>query len=185
MSEPPKIEEGQKIIADLMSWLSIPETPGTKDTAFRVARMYSEVFRSLYSAPPAITTFPAEDGYVAVTDIYFNSFCEHHLLPFSGKCGVVYHSKGRVVGLSKIPRIVDYWCARPQIQENLTMQIARDIMKRLKPYGVYIAMSARHSCMEIRGIKARGSITNTAAVLGSIDKEEAIKLLTANNFFDR
>jgi GTP cyclohydrolase I len=145
--------------------------------------MYVEVFKGLYEESPAIKTFPAEDGYVAVTNISFSSFCEHHLLPYTGRCGVVYHSKGRVVGLSKIPRIVEYWSARPSIQENLTMQIARDIMTRVKPHGVYVAISAEHSCVSIRGVKSRESVTNTASLLGRIEKDEAIRLLTTNNFF--
>lgn len=181
----PNICEGERIIADLMQWLRVPKTESTRDTPKRVARMYVEVFRSLYEPPPKITAFKAKDGYVAITDIFFHSFCEHHLLPFSGKCGVVYHSKGRVVGLSKIPRIIEYWSSRPNLQENLTMQIAEDIMERLKPNGVYVAMSAEHSCMNIRGVKARGSLTNTAAVLGRIDKEEALRLLNSHNLIQR
>jgi GTP cyclohydrolase IA len=180
----PDVKRGEKIIADLMQWLQVPGTESTRETPRRVAKMYSELFHGLYEKPPRITTFKGEDGYVAVSDIHFNSVCEHHLLPFMGKCGVVYHSRGRVIGLSKIPRIVEHWSARPNIQENLTMQIAEDIKTRLRPYGVYVVMSARHSCMEIRGIKARGSITNTAVVLGDIDKDEAIRLLQAKNFFD-
>jgi GTP cyclohydrolase IA len=180
----PDVVHGARIIRDMMQWLRIPQTVSTKETPERVARMYAEIFDGLYRKPPRITTFPGKDGYVAVTDIAFNSVCEHHLLPFIGKCGVVYHSKGRVIGISKIPRIVEYWSARPSIQEDLTMNIAQDIMQRLCPHGVYVVMSARHTCMEIRGVKARGSATNTATVLGTIDKDEAIRLLRSGTFIN-
>ena len=145
--------------------------------------MYLELFQSLYTVPPAITTFKGKDGYVAVTDIHFVSMCEHHLLPFIGKCGVVYHSNKKVIGISKIPRVIHYWSSRPNIQEDLTMNIAQDIMNRLRPHGVYVVMVAEHSCSTIRGIKARGSMTNTAAVLGEIDKAEALTLLKMHTNF--
>lgn len=179
----PDAKQGQKIVKELMCWLQIPETESTKETPARVAKMYLEIFHGLYTNPPILKSFEAKDGYVAVTDIYFSSMCEHHLLPFIGRCGVVYHSRGRVAGISKIPRIVNYWSARPQIQENLTMQIAEDIMQRLRPHGVYVVMSAEHSCCSIRGVKAMGSVTNTASILGEIDKEEAIRLLHQQAFF--
>lgn len=176
----PNIEQGEKIISDLLMWLNVPITKSTKETPKRVAKAYLELFDGLYTEPPRIATFKGEDGYVSVTNIYFRSFCEHHLLPYIGKCGVVYHSRGNVIGISKIPRIVEYWSSRPSIQENLTMQIAKDIMTRLKPHGVYVVMSAEHTCSSIRGVKARGSKTNTASMLGSIDTVEAMKLLTMN-----
>lgn len=182
----PKISEGVVIVQNLMDWLGIEETASTKDTPKRVAKMYLEVFSGLYDKPPKVTVFEADEGYVCVTNIFFTSFCEHHLLPFIGQCGVVYHSDGsNVIGLSKIPRIVHYYAKRPQLQERLTNQIAKHIMnhKLLKPKGVYVQMAAEHSCMSIRGIKARDSVTNTAVMLGEIDKVEAEKLLIANTHF--
>lgn len=179
----PDVKEGEQIVKSLMHWLQISVHEGTKDTPLRVAKMYLEVFKGLYLDPPPLKSFTAKDGYVAVTDIYFSSFCMHHMLPFIGRCGVVYHSKGKVIGISKIPRIIDYWSSRPQIQEDLTMNIAEDIMTRLKPHGVYVVMSAEHSCSSIRGIKAMGSMTNTASLIGDIDKEEAIRLLNQQSFF--
>ena len=185
----PEIAEGKKIIANLMEWLGIQITPSTERTPERVAKMYLEVFKGMYCEPPAITVFKAEeskDTYVCVTDIFFNSFCEHHLLPFSGKCGIVYrvNRAGDVIGLSKLPRIVEFFSSKPQLQEKLTFEVANDVMQRLKPKGVYVAMSAEHTCMTIRGIKARGSKTNTSAMLGDIDKEEAIRLLETKKFFE-
>jgi GTP cyclohydrolase I len=185
--EKPNIEEGSKIVRSFMDWLKIPINNSTKGTPDRVAKMYvNELFNGLYTEPPVITTFDdGADGYVCVKDIFFHSLCEHHLLPFFGKCAVVYYSKKEVIGLSKIPRIVKYWSSRPQLQERLTRQIAEDIMKRLKPNGVYVVMSAQHLCMEFRGIQAIGSKTNTALLLGDIDKDEAIRLLEINKFFDK
>lgn len=182
----PKLADGIAIIEDLMKWLQIPITDSTKDTPRRVAKMYvDELFSGLYNEKPTIKTFQVKDKqYVSITDIYFTSFCEHHLLPFYGKCGVVYFTEGEVIGLSKIPRIVEYWSSRPQLQEQLTNQIAEDLMERLKPLGVYVAMSAEHMCMQIRGIKARGSKTNTAKMLGEIDKQESMRLLQMDKFFD-
>jgi len=179
----PDLKTGKKIIRDLLRWLHIPETESTKNTPERVAKMYLELFKGLYSDKPNITSFSGKDGYVAVTDIHFVSVCEHHLLPFIGKCGVVYHSKKKVIGISKIPRIIEYWSSRPNIQEDLTMNIAQDIMSRLKPHGVYVVMVAEHTCATIRGIRARGSMTNTASIIGEIDKGEALTLLKMHNNF--
>ncbi len=174
----PNIKDGERIVTDLLNWLKVPMDESVKNTPRRVAKMYLELFKGLYCTPPKITMFKAEDSYVCISDIYFNSICEHHLLPFMGKCSVVYHTNnGVVIGLSKIPRIVDYWSSRPQLQERLTEQIAEDLMRRLNPLGVYVFMSAEHSCVNIRGIKSRGCRTNTAVIRGDIDKQEAIRLL--------
>lgn len=173
----PDVKEGAVIISNLLTWLGIKTDENTARTPERVAKSYIELFSGLYEKAPEITTFSGEEGYVAVTNIPFVSMCSHHLMPFSGSVGVVYHSSGKVIGLSKIPRIINYWAARPNLQEDLTMQIASDIMKRLKPYGIYVAITASHSCMEHRGVKAHGAVTNTATVLGDIDKREAISLL--------
>lgn len=182
----PNIKKGEKIILDLLNWLKIPITDSTKETPHRVAKMYLELFNGLYTKPPKIKLFNGTSNYVCVTDIPFVSFCEHHLLPFYGKCGIVYFTRsGKVVGLSKLARLVKYLSAKPQLQENLTNDLANAIMdiKGLDVIGAYIIISAEHSCMNIRGVKSIGSITNTAKIIGDIDKDEAIKLLTINNFF--
>lgn len=182
----PDIKKGEKIIKDLLDWLKIPETESTKETPYRVAKMYLELFNGLYTNPPKMKLFDGNSNYVCVTDIPFVSFCEHHLLPFFGKCGIVYFTRsGKIVGLSKLARLVKYLSSKPQLQENLTDEIANYVMniKGLDVLGVYVVISAEHSCMTIRGIKAIGSITNTAKIIGDIDKDEAIKLLTINNFF--
>lgn len=179
--EKPDILTGEKIISELLNWLKIPMTNSTKDTPKRVAKMYvEEIFNGMYTDAPPIKVFDGDKGYICVTNIKFTSTCEHHLLPFIGKCDIVYFAKNKVIGLSKLARIVRYWSARPQLQERLTAQIAKDIMKRLEPNGVYVVMSAEHSCMTIRGVKAEGAKTVTASLLGDIDKNEAETLLNKN-----
>lgn len=103
---------------------------------------------------------------VMVKDIDFYSLCEHHLLPFFGKCHVAYIPDGRVIGLSKIPRVVDAFCRRLQVQERLTSQIADVILRKIKPLGVAVVMEARHLCMEMRGAQSRNSPTVTSAMVG-------------------
>lgn len=182
-NQKPDIEAGAKIISELLAWLNIPIDDSTKDTPRRIAKMYAnELFRGLYNDPPEIKTFDGREGYVGISDIGFVSMCEHHFLPFYGKCAVVYYTKGSVIGLSKIPRIVEFWSARPQLQERLTHQIASDIMQRLKPEGVYVAMSAIHSCMSIRGVKSKDTFTNTAVMMGKIERDEAIELLKTQTY---
>lgn len=180
----PDIEKGKQIIAELIAWLGIPKV--LTETPERVAKMYLELCKGLYEPAPIPKLFKANRGYVCVTDIIFSSMCEHHLLPFFGKCGVVYWTEDdMVLGLSKIARIVDWCSARPNLQENLTKEIADRIwdISGLNVKGIYVVMSAEHTCMTIRGIKAKGSVTNTAFMSGDIDKEEAIGLLTAHSLF--
>jgi GTP cyclohydrolase I len=101
-----------------------------------------------------------------VRDIDFYSLCEHHLLPFFGKCHVAYVPDGKVIGLSKIPRIVDAFSRRLQVQERLTSQIAEVILKKVKPLGVAVVMEARHLCMEMRGAQSKNTPTITSAMVG-------------------
>lgn len=181
------IKKGEKIVAELLEWIGVPQTDSTKETPKRVSKMYLEIFSGLHTKPPRIKTFQEGEpySYVCISNNYFSSMCAHHLLPFIGKCGVVYvvNDSGTVIGLSKIPRIINYFSKKPQMQEKLTKEIANYIMKVLKPLGVYVVMSASHACTELRGVKARGTKMNTAIMLGDIDKEEAIKLLEINKFF--
>jgi GTP cyclohydrolase I len=103
---------------------------------------------------------------VLVRDIDFYSLCEHHLLPFFGKCHVAYIPDGKVIGLSKIPRLVEAFSRRLQVQERLTSQIAEVILKKIKPLGVAVVMEARHLCMEMRGAQSKNSPTVTSAMVG-------------------
>ena len=103
---------------------------------------------------------------VIVKDIDFYSLCEHHLLPFFGKCHVAYLPNGRVVGLSKIPRLVDVFARRLQVQERLTNQIAATILDKVKPLGVGVVIEAQHLCMSMRGVEKQNSVATTSAMLG-------------------
>ncbi|MFO7301973.1 MAG: GTP cyclohydrolase I FolE [Acidobacteriota bacterium] len=117
---------------------------------------------------------------VIVRDIDFYSLCEHHLLPFFGKCHVAYIPDGKVIGLSKIPRIVDMFARRLQVQERLTLEIAETIRDRIKPLGVAVVMEATHLCMAMRGVEKQNSVTATSAMLG-VFREDA---RTRHEFFE-
>jgi GTP cyclohydrolase I len=143
--------------------------PHLEGTAARVARAYEEMFRGLSSiAEPVLRTFPNEEGYSAalsMTGIPFYSLCAHHFLPFFGEAHLVYAPSNRLVGLSKLPRAVDYLARRPQVQERLTEQIADLLDQRLEPAGVMVVLDARHLCMEMRGVRSLGA-TRTIATRG-------------------
>ena len=111
--------------------------------------------------------FPVEyNEMVLVRDIDFYSLCEHHLLPFFGKCHIAYIPDGNVIGLSKIPRLVDVFARRLQVQERLTFQIAETFLERIRPLGVAVVMEATHLCMAMRGVQKQNAITTTSAMLG-------------------
>ncbi len=162
-----------------------PDREGLRDTPKRVARMYAEVFAGLYDdAERYVQTFFSEqyDELVVLRDIPFYSFCEHHLLPFEGKAHVAYLPNGRVVGLSKLARVVDAFARRPQLQERLTQQIADLLMEKLDAKGACVIMEATHTCMTIRGIKKPGSVMVTSAIRGTFrtnlaTRTEAMNLL--------
>ena len=146
-----------------------PDREGLKDTPMRVARMYQELFCGLGEDPARHleTTFTEEyDELVVLRDIPFNSMCEHHLMPFEGKAHLAYLPKGKVVGISKLARVVDAFAHRPQVQERLTSQIADILMSSLEAKGVAVLISATHTCMTCRGVRKPGSIMVTSAVRG-------------------
>ncbi len=149
-----------------------PEREGLKETPQRVARMYEEVFQGLENSPEKfLKIFNDEhnEEMVVVRDIPMYSMCEHHLLPFVGKAHIVYIPKdGKVIGLSKLARIVDNFARRPQIQERLTSQIADFLMENLDPLGVAVVIEAEHLCMTMRGARAAGAKTKTSALRGSM-----------------
>lgn len=151
---------------------------GLKDTPARVDRMYDEIFGGYQIDPKAClgTTFKdeAHKEMVVVRNIEFYSHCEHHMVPFFGKAHVGYIPKGKIVGLSKICRLVDCYARRLQIQERMTTQVAETMMAVLDPLGVIVVIEAEHLCMKMRGIKNPCADTVTSAVRGVyLDEPEA------------
>jgi GTP cyclohydrolase I len=147
-----------------------PDRPGLAGTPERVHRMYTELTAGYHVDPERLINGAIFDvGYsemVVVRDIPFYSLCEHHLLPFFGTASVAYIPRGRVLGLSKIPRIVEMYARRLQVQERLTQQIAEFLQVRLDPQGVGVVMEATHLCAAMRGVRKPGTIMTTSAVLG-------------------
>ena len=158
--------------------------PNLAGTPARVARAYAELFSGLDPASePELRTFPNTEGYsqpVAVLDIPFHSLCAHHFLPFFGAAHVTYVPGDRVVGLSKLARVVDHFARRPQTQEALTEQVVALLDRRLHPAGVMAVVEARHFCMEMRGVSKAGASTRTSAVRGVF-----AEALRQQQFFDR
>jgi GTP cyclohydrolase I len=148
--------------------------PNLRETPERVARMYLEMFHGLTEgAEPEITMFPNEEGYSSMVmerDIPFYSMCAHHLVPFYGHAHIAYIPNRRIVGLSKIPRILEFYAKRPQIQERLTEQVADFLWSRLDPLGAMVVIEARHLCVEMRGVKKPGALTVTSAIRGCFEE---------------
>ena len=147
-----------------------PDRDGLVGTPSRVRRMYAELTEGYRTDPDALINracFEVDyDEMVVVRDIEFYSLCEHHLLPFFGTAAVAYIPRGRVIGLSKIPRVVETYARRLQVQERLTQQIADFLQTRLEPQGVGVVMEATHLCAVMRGVRKPGTIMTTSAVLG-------------------
>ena len=163
-----------------------PDREGLLETPARVARMYEEIFAGLEDDPTRHLKIFNEgnvDEMVVVRDIPLYSMCEHHLLPFVGKAHIAYISTdGRVIGLSKLARIVDTFAKRPQLQERLTTQIADFLCENLSAKGVAVIIEAEHLCMTMRGARAAGSKTQTSALRGTMKSDaktraEAMDLL--------
>jgi GTP cyclohydrolase IA len=148
-----------------------PKRPGLRRTPERVARMYAELLEGYYVDTVALVNDAIfEENYdamIVVRDIEFFSLCEHHLLPFMGRAHVAYLPKGRVIGLSKIPRIVDMFSRRVQVQERMTRQIAEFIDDTLHPLGVAVVVEGLHLCASMRGVKKRDARMTTSAMLGA------------------
>jgi GTP cyclohydrolase I len=138
-------------------------------------RSYRELFAGFYAgAEPALRTFPNTEGYgeiVSVTEIPFHSLCAHHFLPFYGTAHVAYVPKDRLVGLSKLARVVDFFARRPQLQERMTEQIAGLVEERVRPAGTMVMVQARHMCMEMRGVGKLGQTTTTTATRGVLQHD--------------
>jgi GTP cyclohydrolase I len=166
-----------------------PDRDGLQATPRRVARMYAELFSGLSEDPAHYLDVGFTEKYdemVILRGISFCSLCEHHLLPFMGQAHVAYLPRGKVVGLSKIARVVEVYARRPQVQERLTSQIADLIMEKLDAKGAAVIIEATHTCMTIRGVRKPGSVMVTSAMRGTFrsnlaTRTEAITLLTGRD----
>lgn len=153
-----------------------PEREGLRETPERMARMFQELTMGYDASPHEIireALFTIKyDEMVVVKDIEFYSLCEHHMLPFFGSCSVGYIPNGKVVGLSKIPRIVEVFSRRLQVQERMTAQIADFLMEELEPIGVAVVAEAQHLCMAMRGIMKADASMLTSSMRGAFKKDE-------------
>ena len=173
---PIAINAAERAIRDLLLALGQdPDAEHLRDTPRRVASAYAEM---LTPQPFTFTTFPNDEGYdelVLARDIPFESICEHHLLPFGGVAHVGYLPDRRIVGLSKLARMVERFARRLQVQERLTQQVADSLDEHLHPKGVAVVLEAEHQCMSMRGVRAYGSRTVTSALHGVLRDDAATR----------
>lgn len=158
--------------------------PNLKDTPNRLAKMYAyEILAGNYAQPPKITVFPNTKNYdqiVALSNIEVKSLCSHHFCPFLGTCSIGYQPDKKVIGLSKLSRIVEHFARRPQIQEELTEQIVDYLQTILEPKGVIVVMHCEHHCMKVRGVEEHDSKMHTSSVRGTFLDNPA----TRQEFFE-
>jgi GTP cyclohydrolase I len=182
----PSREEAEAAVRTLIAYTGDnPEREGLVETPKRVVRAYDELFAGYRQNPAEVLarTFSEIDSYddlVLVRDIPFNSHCEHHMIPFTGKAHIAYMPVGEVVGLSKLARLIDIFAKRLQTQEHLTAQVANAIEEGLKPRGVAVMLEAEHMCMSLRGVQKHGSSTVTTKFSGSFrdDPAEQVRFMT-------
>jgi GTP cyclohydrolase I len=186
ISPRPSREDAEAAVRTLIAYVGDdPDREGLRDTPKRVVGAYEELYRG-YRESPAETlerTFSETGKYddlVLVRDIGFNSACEHHMMPFTGKAHVAYMPVDKVVGLSKLARLVDVYARRLQTQEHMTAQIATAIEEILKPRGVAVMLEAEHTCMSLRGVEKPGSLTVTTQFRGAIrdDPNEQLRFIS-------
>ena len=177
----PSREEAEEAIRTLIRWAGDdPSREGLVQTPARVARAYTEFFSGYLSDPMAIlaTTFSEVDGYdemVVLKDIRFESYCEHHMVPIIGRAHVAYLPDHRVVGISKLARLVDTYAKRLQIQEKMTVQIADALNTVLQPKGVGVILEAAHQCMSTRGVHKPGASLVTSRMLGAFREDPSTR----------
>lgn len=181
----PSREEAEAAVRTLLSYIGDnPDREGLVETPKRFVKAYEELFAGYQACPADILdrTFSETGGYsepVLVRDIPFYSHCEHHVMPFNGRAHVAYVPTGRVVGLSKIARLIDVYARRLQTQEHLTAQIATALAEILKPKGVAVMLEAEHTCMSMRGVAKQGSMTLTTQFSGIYDDpQEQVRFMT-------
>ena len=177
MRAPVAIKDIEPTVRKLLSQLGEnADRNGLKETPMRVAKALTYLTQGYHQDIDTLLNdalFPIQyDEMVIVKDIDFYSLCEHHLLPFFGKCHVGYIPRKQVVGLSKVPRIVDMFSRRLQVQERLTVQIAHTIQEKLNPHGVGVVMEARHLCMSMRGVEKQNTVAVTSEMLGVFRKQQ-------------
>ncbi len=179
----------QKAVREILLALGEdPDRDGLRDTPARVARMYDEILNGSGADPGRHLKTTFDEAYneiVVLKEIPFNSMCEHHMMPFSGKAHVAYLPNGRIVGLSKLARLVEGFARRLQIQERLTCQIADTLMAKLNPRGVAVLLEASHSCMTMRGVKKPGSVMVTSAIRGHFITDHAARDEVWAHFYHR
>lgn len=189
-SSPPTQADAEAAVRTLIEWAGDdPGREGLLETPARVARAYRELFSGYEADPRAYLekTFEEVGGYdelVVLTDIRVVSFCEHHMLPFLGRAHVGYLPRKRVVGISKLARVVNGFSRRLQIQEKLTSQVAEAIQDILQPKGVGVVIQSEHSCMTMRGVNTPGSLLTTSTLLGEVrddprTRQEFLELVRA------
>ena len=177
----PSREEAEAAIRTLLRWAGDdPNREGLVDTPARVARAYEEFFAGYETDPVELLarSFEETDGYdemVVLRDIRLESHCEHHMVPIIGKAHVAYLPQGRVVGISKLARVVEVYAKRLQIQEKLTAQVANCIQQVLKPKGVAVVIEAAHQCMTTRGIHKPGVTMVTSRMLGAFREDASTR----------
>ncbi len=172
----PRIERAVREI--LLAIGEDPNREGLRETPARVARMYAELFDGLGQDPEQHLSALFDENHhemVVLRDIPFNSMCEHHLMPFEGRAHIAYIPGGKVLGLSKMARIVDVFAHRPQVQERLTSQIADVLAQRVHVKGCAVVLEAVHTCMTSRGVKKPGSIMVTSALRGIMHTNPATR----------
>lgn len=171
-----KIMRGVRLILEGVG--EDPDREGLRETPLRVAKMYEEIFSGLNETADEhlSRTFTANGSEMIIEkDITFYSTCEHHLMPFFGKAAIAYIPNGKVVGISKLARTVEVFAKRPQIQEQLTAQIADAMMENLDTKGVIVAVEAEHTCMTMRGVKKPGAKTFTLAARGVFENDSELR----------
>ena len=174
---PPSVEEDRRVheiaqhMGRIIEILGLDRAdPNLVGTPERVAKMYLELFSGITEgAEPTVTFFPNDERYTSMVmekDIPFYSLCAHHFVPFYGHAHIAYVPNDKIVGLSKMPRILEFYARRPQLQERLTEQVATFLAQKLDPQGVMVVVEARHLCVEMRGVKKPGAMTVTSAIRG-------------------
>lgn len=180
MNQEQKVPEIQGLVREmLVKFGEDPNREGLVDTPRRVAKSFGFLMSGYHKTPEevignAIFNEPCDD-MVIVRDIEFYSMCEHHMLPFFGKCHIGYIPKGKILGVSKLARIVDMFARRLQVQERLTSQVAETLWQAIAPEGVGVVIEAQHLCMLMRGVEKQNSVMTTSAMFGSFREEAACR----------